>query len=80
MNSPVTIPSNRTPMASKIRFLGDGAGDVYMNCYLSQLGSPLPALFGPLKPNVGQQMTHFDPNLINLGRTIIWPQAQFRSL
>lgn len=29
MNSPLTTPSNRHPMTSKIRFLGNGAGKVY---------------------------------------------------
>jgi len=46
-------------MTSKIRFLGDGAGGAYVQCYFSQLSSTSSALLGLLKPLPGAQSSPF---------------------
>ena len=50
-------------MTSKIRFLGDGTGDVYVKCYFSQLSSTSSALLGPWKPYPGGIDHAFRPSL-----------------
>ena len=40
-------------MTSKLRFLCDGTGDVYVKCYFSQLSSTSSTLLGPWKPYPG---------------------------
>ena len=40
-------------MTSKLRFLCDGTGDVYVKCYFSQLSSTYSTLLGPWKPYPG---------------------------
>ena len=50
MNFHRTTPSSRRLMNSKPRFLGDGAGEVYLYCYFSPLSGTASALPGPLKP------------------------------
>ncbi len=48
MNSPLTTPSNRAPMTSKIRFLGDEAGEACLLCYFLKLSATSSALLGQL--------------------------------
>ncbi len=48
-------------MTSKIRFLCDGAGGVYPQCYFSQLSFPVPSPLGPLKPSPGVTDLAFRP-------------------
>ena len=50
MNSPLTTHSSRRLMTSELRFLGDGTGEVCLECYFSQLSGTASALPGPLKP------------------------------
>ena len=63
MNSPLTTPSSWRLMTSKIRFLGDGTGDVYVKCHFSQLSSTSSALLGPWKPYPGGIDHAFRPSL-----------------
>ena len=63
MNSPLTTPSSWRLMTSKIRFLGDGTGDVYVKCYFSQLSSTSSTLLGPWKPYPGGIDHAFRPSL-----------------
>ena len=50
-------------MSSKIRVLGDGTGDLYLQCYFSQLSSPSSTLFDHLKPGGGATDAPFEPSL-----------------
>ena len=50
MNYPRTTHLNQRQMTSRPRFLTDGQGIVYVNCYFSQLSSTYSVLLGPLKP------------------------------
>ena len=50
-------------MTSKLRFLCDGTGDVYVKCYFSQLSSTSSTLLGPWKPYPGGIDHAFRPSL-----------------
>ena len=50
---PPTTRLSRHLMTSKLRFLCDGTGDVYVKCYFSQLSSTYSTLLGPWKPYPG---------------------------
>jgi len=50
MKSARTTPLSRLLMTSRPRLLGDGAGEVCLYCYFSQLSGTASALPGPLKP------------------------------
>jgi hypothetical protein len=67
-------------MTSKLRFLGDGTGEVYVKGYYSQLASTSSAHLGLLSPDVELSTTHFEPNPINLGGTSIGPLPPFSYL
>ena len=62
-------------MTSKIRFLCDGIGGVYLKCYFSQLTITSSALPGLLNPDVVRETTHFEahfgPHPPNPDHTII---------
>ena len=63
MNFPRMTPLSRRLMTSKIRFLGDGAGDVYVKCYFLLLSTPSRAPLGPWKPCAGPRKYKFRPYL-----------------
>jgi hypothetical protein len=59
MNSPLTTPSSRLLMNSKLRFFGNGTADVYLKGYFLQLSSTSSATLGQLKPYPGAQSSPF---------------------
>lgn len=63
MKFPRTNHSNQRLTTSKLRFLCDGTGDVYVKCYFSQLSSTSSTLLGPWKPYPGGIDHSFRPSL-----------------
>ena len=53
MKFPPTNHSNQRLTTSKLRFLCNGTGDVYVKCYFSQLSITYSTLLGPWKPYPG---------------------------